>query len=115
MGEFDLNLSTRPFAAYQLKTLSLTVALIGLIALSAWQAFGFLHYTALASQIRGEAQTAVVESKALAKQVAGLDEKLNQPEAKNKLSEIDFLNSIIVRKTFSWTRVFAAFEKVMPQ
>src|ERR1051326_2175506 len=113
MGEFDLNLSTRPFPAYQLKTLFLTIALIALIALSVWQAYGFLHYSRLASQIRGEAQSASVEARSLAKQVSQLDEKLNQPEAKNKLSEIDFLNAIIIRKTFSWTRVFATFEALM--
>src|SRR5262245_24716387 len=114
MGEFDLNLSTRPFPAYQLKTLSLIVALIALVALSVWQAYGFLHYSRLSSHIKGEAQSASVDARSLNKQVAELDAKLSQPEAKNKLSEIQFLNDIIVRKTFSWTRVFAALEDLMP-
>ncbi len=114
MGELNLNLSTRPFPAYQLKTISLAVALIALIAVSIWQAYGFMQYSTLASQIKSEAQNAGVESRSLMKQVADLDARLSQPEAKNKLTEIDFLNGIIVRKTFSWTRVFAAFEELMP-
>jgi hypothetical protein len=114
MGDFDLNLSTRPFPAYQLKTLLLTLALLGLLALSVWQAYGFMYYSGLAALIRGDAQTAGAEARSLVKQVGDLDARLSQPEAKNKLQEIDFLNDIIVRKTFSWTRVFAAFERLMP-
>ena len=114
MGDFDLNLSTRPFRAYQLKTLLLTLALVALLALSVWQAYGFMYYSGLSALIRGDAQTAGVQARSLVKQVGDLDAKLSQPEAKNKLQEIEFLNDIIVRKTFSWTRVFAAFERLMP-
>jgi hypothetical protein len=114
MGDFDLNLSTRPFPAYQLKTVLLTLTLVGLLALSVWQAYGFMYYSGLAGLIRGDAQTAGAEARSLVKQVGDLDVKLSQPEAKNKLQEIEFLNGIIVRKTFSWTRVFAAFERLMP-
>jgi len=114
MGKFDLNLSTQPFPAYQVKTLLLTLGLIVLGALSAWQAYGFIQYSKLAGQIRGEAQGAQVEAEALARRLADMELKLSRPEAMQKLNEIAFLNDIIARKSFSWTRIFANLEKLMP-
>ncbi len=115
MGEFDLNLSTRPFPAYQLKTILFTIAAIVLIALSAWQAYGFMHYSQLAGQIRGEARNSEVESEALSRRLADLDSRLNRPEAMAKLNEIEFFNNIIARKTLSWTRLFAVLEDLTPE
>ena len=107
MGEFDLNLSTRPFVANQFKTLLLAVALIILLALSVIQGYGFKRYSTLANQIRGDARNAQVESEALGRRLNDMDSKLSAPQAKEKLSQIEFLNGIIAKKTFSWSRVFA--------
>ena len=115
MGEFDLNLSTRPFPPYRLKSLLLIAALIGLIGLSAWQGYGFMRYTALAKQIQGEAQNGQIEAAALSRRVAAVDSRLNRPETMAKLNEIEFFNAIIQRKTLSWTRLFATLEDLTPE
>jgi type IV pilus assembly protein PilN len=115
MGQFDLNLSTRPFRSYRVQTFLLTLGLIALIAASIWQVIGFKEYSALVSQIRRDAQNAQVESNVLGRQMAELDAKLSRPEAVGKLSEIQFLNQIIAKKTFSWTRIFSDLEELMPE
>jgi type IV pilus assembly protein PilN len=114
MSEFDLNLSTRPFPAYRLTNLLLIVALAALIVITAWQAYGFSRYSSLAGQIRDNERTARVESEALGKRLGELETQLNKPEAAAKLTEIGFLNDLIARKSFSWTRVFADLEDLVP-
>jgi len=95
--------------------LLLSVALVALIALSIWQAYGFMRYSSLAASIRADERNAQVESEALGRRLAELDERLNRPEATLKMSEIQFLNNIIARKAFSWTRVFSDLEELMPE
>ena len=114
MGQFDLNLSTRPFRAYQLKSLLLAVALIVLVGLSTWQAYGFVDYRNRATKIRSEQRDAQVNAEALNRQLGEVDARLNRPEVVAKLTEIGFLNEIIARKHFSWTRVFATIENLIP-
>jgi hypothetical protein len=115
MGDFNLNLSTRPFVAYQFKTLMAVVALVLFIGLSLLQVYGFKRYAGLASAIRVDARDAQVESEALSRRLNEMDTKLSGTAAKEKLTEIEFLNSIIARKTFSWSRVFANLEELMPE
>jgi len=115
MGQFDLNLSTRPFRGYRIQMLLLSLALIALVAISVWQFFGFKRYSQLAQQIRGEARNAQVDTDVLGRQLAEFDAKLSRPEAVDKLSEIQFLNAIIARKTFPWTRIFSDLDELMPQ
>ncbi len=115
MGQFDLNLSTRPFVAHQFKTFLLTIALIFVLAISVLQGYGFRRYASLADQIRSDARNAQVESEALNRRLNEMDSKLSGPQAKDKLTQIQFLNGIIARKTFSWSRIFAVLEQVMPE
>ena len=115
MGQFDLNLSTRPFRGYRLQTLLLSVAFVALVATSVWQFIGFKGYSRLTSQIRNEARNAQVDVDVLGHQIDELDAKLSRPEAVDKLSEIQFLNGIIARKTFPWTRIFSDLEELMPE
>jgi type IV pilus assembly protein PilN len=42
------------------------------------------------------------------------EEFLNRPENRNTRDESQFLNALIERKSFSWTRVLEDLEKVMP-
>ena len=115
MGQFDLNLSTRPFRGYRLQQLLLSMAFVALVATSVWQFIGFKQYSRLTSQIRTDARNAQVDADVLGHQIDELDAKLSRPEAVNKLSEIQFLNGIIARKTFPWTRIFSDLEELMPE
>jgi cell division protein FtsB len=114
MAEFDLNLSTRPFPAYRLMNIALAVLLVVIVAVSSWQAVGFRRYSRLARSIRTQEQDSRVEAEALGKRVADLESRLDRPEATAKLTEINFLNHLIQRKSFSWTRLWAILEDMIP-
>jgi Tfp pilus assembly protein PilN len=45
---------------------------------------------------------------------ANAEEYLNRPQNRNTRDESQFLNGLIERKSFSWTRVLENLEKVMP-
>jgi hypothetical protein len=114
MAEFDLNLSNRPFPAYRRINIALAFILAILAAVSVWQAVGFARYSKLARSIRTEEQETRVEAEALGKRVAELESRLDRPESTAKLNEIVFLNHLILRKSFSWTRLFAVLEEIVP-
>ena len=114
MSEFDLNLSTRPFPAYRAANAGLGILLVILLVIAAWQAYGFIHYSSLISEIRETERNSRVQSEALGHRLADLERELNTPEATAKLSEVNFLNDIIARKTFSWTEVFSQLEILVP-
>lgn len=114
MGEFDLNLSTRPFRSYRAINAMLIVGLVALTIVSAIQFYGYRRYTRLANGIRSEVRNAQVESEALRRQLDSLNSKLSTSESSAKLSEVGFLNGLIARKNFSWTKIFARLEALMP-
>jgi Tfp pilus assembly protein PilN len=110
----DLNLSTRPFPAHRVIDLLLVSGLIVLVLVSAWQAYGFVHFSTMARAIRDDEQSARVDAEVLRKQVAELESRMDRPESAAKLNEIGFLNGLIARKDLSWTRLFATLEKMVP-
>jgi Tfp pilus assembly protein PilN len=114
MGNFDVNLSTKPFPAHRATSLLLGTFLAILGVVSVWQVARFYRYTAQSGGIRGEEQDLRVESEALRQRLSELQARLDRPEAAAKLSEIGFLNGLIVRKSLSWTRVFASLEDIVP-
>jgi len=115
MAEFDLNLSTQPFPAYRLVTTALVCVLVILAIVSVWQAAGFIRYSDMARSIRGVEEESRVESEALGKRVAELESRLDRPESTAKINEIGFLNHLILRKSFSWTRLFSVLEQMIPE
>src|SRR3954469_17412961 len=63
-------------------------------------------------------RAAIAEKKALIaerdKIRSDAESYLNQPEHRNTRDQSQFLNDLIERKAFSWTRVLESLEKVMP-
>jgi Tfp pilus assembly protein PilN len=114
MAEFDLNLSTRPFPAYRLLNVALVFVLVVLAVLSVLQGVGFARYSRLARSIRSQEQETRVEADVLGQRVADLGSKLDSTESTAKLNEIGFLNRLIFRKNFSWTRLFGILEDMVP-
>jgi Tfp pilus assembly protein PilN len=92
----------------------LVSGLIVLLLVSAWQAYGFVHFSGMARAIRGDEQSARVDAEVLGKQVAELESRMDRPESAAKLNEIGFLNGLITRKDLSWTQLFAILEKMVP-
>ena len=106
------NLATRPLRNERLPAVLMTLALVGLLALSVKHAF----------VLRGllPSRTAAVEG-----EVRGLDRELRElraealslprptPEAR-KLSEWQALRGLVDRRAFSWTRLLSRLEDVLP-
>jgi hypothetical protein len=114
MGNFNLNLSTRPFPAYRVANLALLLFFVLISGLTAWQVYSFRHYSGLAKDIRDKEKAAREEKGSLTNTLNDLGTRLDRPVTKDKLAEIDFLNNLITRKHFSWTTVFANLESVIP-
>jgi Tfp pilus assembly protein PilN len=115
MAEFDLNLSTQPFPAYRLVNIAIAAAFAVLAVVSVWQASGFVRYSKMARAIRTQEQENRVEADVLGKRVAELESLLDRPESAAKLNEIGFLNHLIMRKNFSWTKLIAVLEELVPE
>jgi len=114
MGEFNLNLSTRPFPAYRVINLGLLLLFFIVAGISVWQVTSFQDYSNKVMGIRKQDQTLRVEKANMETQLGELGTRLDRPATTAKLAEIDFLNNLIVRKHFSWTEVFANLENVIP-
>ena len=113
MGQFDLNLSTRPFKPYRATNFGLLVLLLGLLAVSAGQVLSYQQNSSLASVSREVEQEVRMSNDELTSRVQQLNAKMTSGNATAKLSEVELLNRLLIRKSFSWTRVFANLEKVM--
>jgi len=115
MGQFDLNLSTRPFKPHRAANLGLLALLIALAAISVAQVYSYQQYSSLASGIRANQRKAKEESEMLTKQLGLLNQAMAAAKAGGKIAQVEFLNSVLVRKGFSWTRVFANLEDITPE
>jgi Tfp pilus assembly protein PilN len=115
MGQFDLNLSTRPFKPTRAINLGLFVLLLVLGAVSFHQVQSYQHYSALAASRRAIEMEARAEADKLNQELQVLNAKLASGNATAKLSEVELLNRLLLRKSFSWTKVFASLERVMPE
>src|SRR5678815_5348060 len=112
MGQFDLNLSTRPFKPYRAINLGLFVLLLILAGISSVQLSGYQQYSSLAAESREVERQAREDSQLLARQLDGLNKELATGNAPLKLAEIEMLNQLILKKSFSWTRLFANLERI---
>ena len=115
MGQFDLNLSTRPFKPYRAANFGLLTLLLILLTVSAGQVLSYQQYSSLAAASRQEEQEVRADTDMVTGAVQKLNEKMTSGNATSKLSEVELLNRILIRKSFSWTRVFASLEKAMPE
>jgi Tfp pilus assembly protein PilN len=113
--DLNLNLSTRPFKPYRAANLGLTILLLILVAVSAWQGYNYLRYSSLAAGVSDKEVQLRAEAEDLSTRLARLNAELNRADVKAKLSEVEFLNRLIQRKRFSWTRVFGILEEILPE
>lgn len=110
----DINLATRPYedAKEFWARWGLGVGLLGLLTLV------LVTFAVLGWIKAGRDRHAILE---LQRQISNLDNerstaqaKLDQDINRSTRDQSQFLNGLIQRKAFSWTRVFEDLEKVMP-
>lgn len=115
MGQFNLNLSTRPFKPHRAANLGLFTVLAILVAVSIVQFYSYQQNSSLAASIRDNERKAKEESDSLTAKLTKLNAEMYSNNAATKLEQVAFLNQLLLRKSFSWTNVFANLEKVMPE
>ena len=114
-SRYQLNLATRPFPSYRTTNVLLTAILGLMVAFSLWQVLGFLNYTERVAELRGTEQELRVDWDYLGGRVDELRGKLNRPDALAQMEEIRFLNQVVERKSFSWSRLLSVIEDVIPR
>ena len=114
MGQFDLNLSTRPFKPYRATNLGLMVLLLILIAVSVQQVYSYQQYSSKAAASREIESAAREEFDLLANQLQALNVKMSSGNSSSKLAEVEQLNQLLLRRSFSWTRLLANLERLTP-
>ena len=115
MSQFDLNLSTRPFKPYRAANLGLFALLMILVAVSVLQVYQYQRYSASASASRMEEQEKRTQADQLTEKTRAINVKMTQKNASEKLSEVELLNQLLIRRSFSWTRVLATLEGLVPE
>jgi len=111
---FDINLASRPFQDTRTVYFRWGAALGGVICITiALLLIAFNNWSKTRDINKSMAQ--------VQEQIQQLDEQqrvnealLNQPANREVRQRSQFLNGLIVRRSFSWTRAFADLEKIMP-
>ena len=114
-NRYHLNLTTRPFPSYRTTNVLLTAILVLIVAFSLWQVLGFLDYTERVAELRGTEQEVRVDWDYLGGRVDDLQQQLSRPEALAQMEETRFLNQVVERKSFSWSRLLSVIEDVIPR
>lgn len=111
---FDINLASQPYEDARAFYLRWGGAL-ALVAVLTLALVGFAVY-----KWRGTRESAGKSSE-LRQQITRLEREraenqtiLNRPENRSTRERSQFINGLIVRKSFSWTQVFSDLEKAMP-
>ena len=114
-NRYQLNLATRPLPNYRRTNLLLIAILALILVFSLWQVLGFLDYTERVAELRGTELEVRVDWQYLGGRVDELQERLNPPAVLAQMEEIQFLNQVVERKSFSWSKLLSVIEDVIPR
>lgn len=107
-----LNLARQPFRNERLPTLLLGIGLLALLALSAFQArVSWELLPGRARDVSKSLESLEAEARALRGEAAALG-SLNAPA--QTLAEWAAVKTLVDRRAFSWTGLFAALEQALP-
>lgn len=109
----DLNLATRPVRNRRLFLLLRGVLAVLLLALAGLTTYFLLVYGAESARLRAS----YAEKEGLVKDVQRERARLTtdvQKEEKTTTARVNLVNSIILRKSFSWTALFSELEAALP-
>lgn len=109
----SLNLATHPLRNRRLFFLLSGVLAVGLVFVLVLGVFFFVHYRAKGNDVR-EALSRVKESIDIAQNDIRKYSEKNKTLLQREEKKISLINSIILKKSFSWTELFAKLEKALP-
>lgn len=109
-----INLASEPFRKDRPMFIASVACALALIALLGVLSSLILHERARARDARVAVEKLSAQLRTAAAEQAKLDEFLHQPANAQVLAQSQLLNTLIERKSISWTRIFADLESVMP-
>lgn len=110
----DINLASRPYKDVR-RLLLRWGTFTALFALFSMLLFVYaIHSWRQSRDVNAQISRVQQEIRALDGQKAAAVALLNQPNNRAVVEQSRFLNSIIARKSFSWTRVFMELEQIVP-
>jgi Tfp pilus assembly protein PilN len=110
----DINLATRPFRNNTLLWAGFGFAALALAALTVLNVWIFLGYGSTMRQHRQDFTSKDQRRDSLARDERLLSVKLTKLDFKGLSVQSEFANDAILRRTFSWTRLFNRLEVVVP-
>jgi len=109
-----INLASRPYEnlrPYQTVAALAAVLLLALTARVAWKEWQNRNETRLLTEQTRQIQR---ETESLLAEQRELEQWLNRSEVQEIAERSAFLNSLILRKSLSWTQMFMDIEKILP-
>ncbi len=111
---FDINLASRPFQDSRNLYLRWGAALGGVICITIALVFISIQNWQKTREINKSMEQVQQQIEQLDQTKSSNEALLNQPANRETRQRSQFLNGLIVRKSFSWTRAFSDLEKIMP-
>jgi len=109
-----INLATEPFRKDRMMTVASAVCSVLLTGLLAALVYLIAAERGRASETRAAVEKLNAEVRTMAAQQAKLDGVLRRPDNASVLERSLLLNTLVDRKSVSWTRIFADLEQVLP-
>jgi len=109
-----INLATEPFRKDRMMTVASAVCSVLLTGLLAALIYLIAAERGRASETRASVEKLNAEVRTMAAQQAKLDGVLRRPDNASVLERSLLLNTLVDRKSVSWTRIFADLEQVLP-
>jgi type IV pilus assembly protein PilN len=112
--KISINLASQPFRRDRaMLVASVAVSVLLVATLGALISLALADRAQLAD-VRHEVELLNRQARTVAGQQARLDAVLHRPENAEVLERSLFLNTLLLRKGVSWTRIFADLEKIVP-
>jgi type IV pilus assembly protein PilN len=114
MIQININLSSKPFVNYRKFAVITASLLLILVGISYWN---ISHYRTVHSRkenINRVLADSQFQIEKLAKEEQEIRGHLQQPETTDFLDLVNYVNLLIKRRTFSWTRLLNDLEKLIP-
>lgn len=109
-----VNLATRPYVELDRIFRQLRLAIAFLVLLAIGTTFWLHQRTAHAREQRLEVELIQGRTAALQAERSRNDARMRQPANAAVLQQVEFLNTLFQRKSFSWTAVLMDLEEVLP-
>jgi len=111
---FDVNLASRPFRDTRSTYTRWGTVLAGVVCITVALIAIAYHNWSQTREINKSMAQVQEQIRQLDQQKNANEALLNQPANRDTRQRSQFLNGLIVRKSFSWTRAFSDLEKIMP-